>query len=79
MLTTILNSKREDFIKYINDIWKNENLKVKLEDFNRNIGDSKYSIIKFISILSEKMYNERLAAKIDNDNYIIGWQFYNTK
>lgn len=80
MLTSILNTEKEDFLEHINDIWKKECGTVSLKEFNRVIGDSKYSMIKFISKLTEKMYNERLAAIVDNGtDIIIGWTFFKNK
>jgi len=75
MLSSVLNRKKEDFLKHVNELW-NQYGEVHLSEFNRKIGDSDHSMIKFISQLSEQMYNERLAAKVDERNMIVGWQFW---
>lgn len=77
MLSSVLRRKKKEFLEHINWIWEGYN-EVKAEEFNQPIGngEDKGTVIKFISQLTEKMYNERLAAKVDEKGNIIGWQFY---
>jgi hypothetical protein len=76
MLSSVLKRKKKDFLIYINDLWKQYG-EVRYDDFNKKIGKSDQSTIKFLSLITEKMYGERLAAQVDTEtNIITGWQFY---
>lgn len=75
MLSSVLNYKKKDFLQHVNEIWK-ECGDVFYKDFNKMIGKSEVSTIKFISQLTEKMYGERLAAQVNKEGKITGWQFY---
>jgi hypothetical protein len=73
MLSSVLKNKKEDFLQYINLIWKSYG-EVNVKQLQEPMGDNQ-NILKFISIMAEKMYNERLAAQVENE-IIIGWQFW---
>jgi hypothetical protein len=77
MLSSILRRRKKEFLEHVNCVWDGYDT-VNAKEFNQPIGngENKGTVIKFISQLSEKMYNERLAAQVDEKGNIIGWQFW---
>ena len=77
MLSSVLRRRKKEFLEHINWIWEGYDT-VNAKEFNQPVGngEDKGTVIKFISQLSEKMYGERLAAKVDEKGNIIGWQWW---